>query len=67
MKGTFFYYIDAFLFAIILGFVFKGLEYLKVNLNPIYIIGFTLVIYVTGKIIVNRLVRKKSKDTNSLF
>lgn len=61
MKETFTYFIDAIVFAAIFSLTFKILEYFKTDLNYIYIVVFTLIIFVFGKIELRKLlyIRKK--------
>lgn len=55
MKETFTYFIDAIVYAVIFGLTFKILQYFKLDFNYIYIIVFTLVIFVVGKMGLRKL------------
>lgn len=56
MKETFKYYIDAIVYAAIFGLTIKILEHFNIDFNYIYIIIFTLIIFVAGKMISKRFI-----------
>ncbi|HZK33162.1 MAG TPA: hypothetical protein VFC60_01560 [Tissierellaceae bacterium] len=64
MKETFKYYIDAIVYAVIFAFSIKILELLKIDFNYIYVIIFTLIIFIVGKMILRRFVYKRKGETN---
>lgn len=59
MKETLTYFIDAIAYGVIFTITSKLLEYANINLNPIYIIIGTLVIFVLGKIGLKRFLGRK--------
>ncbi len=62
MKETFTYYIDAIVYAAIFALTIKILGYFKIDLNYIYIIVFTLIIFVVGKMGLRRLLNNRKKQ-----
>lgn len=64
MKETITYFIDAIVFAAIFTLTFKILEYLKIDINYIYSVVFTLIIFVVGKMRLRKFLynRKKAID-----
>jgi hypothetical protein len=64
MKETFKYYIDAIVYAIIFGITIKTLELLDIDFNYIYIIIFTLIIFVVGKMILRRFIYHKKEEVD---
>jgi len=62
MKETLTYFIDAIAYGVIFTITSKLLEYANINLNPIYIIIGTLVIFVVGKIGLKRFSAKKVEE-----
>ncbi len=66
MKETFTYYIDAIVFAAIFALTFKLLAYFKIDLNYIYIIILTLIIFVAGKMGLKKfLYNRKNQQSKS--
>ena len=61
MKETFTYYIDALVYAVIFALTVFILEHFKIDLNYIYIIVFTLVIFVVGKMVLRKLLYNRKK------
>ncbi|GAB6108299.1 hypothetical protein [Fusibacter bizertensis] len=62
MKETFTYYIDAIVYAVIFALTIKLLEYFKIDLNYIYIIVFTLIIFVVGKMVLKKLLNNRKNQ-----
>lgn len=62
MKETFKYYIDAIVYAAIFAFTIKILERLKIDFNYIYVIIFTLIIFVVGKVILRRFIHNRKVE-----
>lgn len=58
MKETLSYFIDAIVYGIIFTLSMKLLEYFKIDINYIYIIIFTLILFVGGKILLKRFMNK---------
>lgn len=58
MKETFILFIDAIVYAIIFTLATKILEHLKIDFNYIYVIIFTLIIFVFGKLSLRRFIYK---------
>lgn len=58
MKETFILFIDAIVYAIIFTLATKILEHLKIDFNYIYVIIFTLIIFVFGKLSLMRFIYK---------
>ena len=61
MKETFTYYIDALVYAAIFALTVIILEYFKIDLNYIYIIVFTLIIFVVGKMVLRKLLYNRKQ------
>ncbi len=61
MKGTFTYFIDAIVYAVIFTLTIKILEYFKIDFNYVYVIIFTIVLFVLGKIILKKFVDEKEE------
>lgn len=61
MKETFTYFIDAIVFAAIFALTVKLLAYFKIDLNYIYIIVFTLIIFVAGKMGIRKFLYNRKK------
>ena len=61
MKETFTYYIDAIVYAAIFGLTIKILEHFKIDFNYIYVILFTLIIFVVGKMVLRKLLYNRDK------
>lgn len=64
MKETFSYYIDAIVFAAIFTLTITILEHFKINFNYIYIIIFTLIIFVVIKMVLRRFVYNRKGETD---
>ena len=58
MKETLKYFIDALVFSIIFSILYKVDDYFKFGLKPIYTIIISLLIFVVGKMIINRALAK---------
>lgn len=61
MKETFTYYIDAIVYAAIFALTVTILEYFKIDLNYIYIIVFTILIFAIGKMTLRKLLNNRKK------
>lgn len=64
MKETFKYYIDAIIYAAIFALTIKALEGFKIEFNYMYVIIFTLIIFVAGKMILRRIMHKRKEETD---
>lgn len=62
MKETFKYYIDAIVYAVIFAITVKILEGLKIDFDYIYVIIFTLIIFVVGKMILRRIIHNRKEN-----
>lgn len=64
MKETFTYFIDAIVFAAIFALTVKIVEYFQIDLNYIYIIVFTLIVFVAGKMGIRKFLYNRKKPTD---
>ena len=62
MKETLKYFIDALVFSMIFAILYKGEAYFKLGLKPIYIIIISLLIFVIGKMLINRILAKSREE-----
>lgn len=62
MKSTFMLFIDAIIYTIIFILTIRILEYFKVDFNYAYVIIFTLIIFVLGKMTFKRFVNKRKEE-----
>lgn len=62
MKETFNYYIDAIVYAGLFTLTVKILEHFKINFNYIYVIIFTLIIFVVSKMMLRRFVYNRKEE-----
>lgn len=62
MKETLGYYIDAIVFAATFALTIKMLEHFKIDFNYIYIIIFTLIIFVVIKMVLRRFVYNRKGE-----
>lgn len=64
VKKTFTYYIDAIVYTILLTFIIKILEHFKIDFSYIYVIIFTLIIFVSGKMLLRKLMYNRKEEIN---
>ncbi len=62
MKETLKYFIDALVFSIIFAILYKAEVYFKLGLKPIYVIIIALLIFVVGKMLINRIIAKSREE-----
>lgn len=61
MKETFTYFIDAIVFATLFALTYKILDYVKIDLNYIYIVVFTLIIFLLAKLRLRKVLYNRKK------
>ena len=65
MKETINLYIDAIVYAGLFTLTVKILEHFRISFNYIYIIIFTLIIFVISKMILRRFVYNRKEEINT--